>query len=351
MQRANLNVYQFDPRGLEVGRKSSEGFGVLADNTGGRAFADTNAPWEGVPQVFRENSSSCLLGFRPTNGTQDGRFRKITVRVSRPGLDVRTRAGYYAARPEKPAKPSTKATPTAIERALSNGLPTGDVPLSLSAVATPVVGRKDPAVAIVAGLGAVDHAPEVERIEMTAAAFTDTWKPAGTVTQTIEVTTAGGDTRRAMTDLPLRLDLKPGRYEIRLAVQSTATERTGSVYASLTVPDFAKAALALSGAQIVRNDAGASGAAATDLSRPWPAGVTTRRSFRQDQSMGAVVRVSQLDARRPVSSPSRRSSRTRTAPNCQGKCAIFRRSCLRRTVLWSIAQRCPWHGSSLARTC
>jgi hypothetical protein len=27
MQRANLNVYQFDPRGLEVGRKSSEGFG------------------------------------------------------------------------------------------------------------------------------------------------------------------------------------------------------------------------------------------------------------------------------------------------------------------------------------
>jgi hypothetical protein len=301
MQRANLNVYQFDPRGLEVERKSSEGFGVLADNTGGRAFADTNAPWEGVPQVFRENSSYYLLGFRPTTGTQDGRFRKITVKVSRPGLDVRTRAGYYAARPEKPAKPSIKATPTAIERALSNGLPTGDVPLSLSAVATPVAGRKDPAVAIVAGLGAVDHAPEVERIEMTAAAFTDTWKPAGTVTQTIEVATAGGDTRRAMTDVPIRLDLKPGRYEIRLAIQSTATQRTGSVYASLTVPDFAKAALALSAAQIVRNDAGASGTAAIDLSLPWPAGVTTRRSFRQEESMSAVVRVSQIDARRPGS--------------------------------------------------
>jgi VWFA-related protein len=299
MQRANLNVYQFDPRGLEVARKSSEGFGVLADNTGGRAVSDTNTPWEAVPQVFRENSSYYLLGFRPTSGMQDGRFRKITVKVSRPGLEVRTRAGYYAARAEKPAKPSTKPAPTAVERALSSGLPTGDVPLSLSAVATPVTGRKDPAVAIVAGLGAVDRAPEVERIEMTAAAFTDTWKPAGTVTQTIEVATPGGDTRRAMTDVPLRLDLKPGRYEIRLAVQSTATERTGSVYASLTVPDFAKAALALSGAQIVRNDARASGAAATDLSLPWPAGVTTRRSFRQDQSMSAVVRVSQIDARRP----------------------------------------------------
>jgi len=298
MQRANLNVYQFDPRGLEVERKSSEGFGVLADNTGGRAVSDTNAPWEEVPQVFRENSSYYLLGFRPAGGPMDGRFHNITVKVSRPGLEVRTRAGYYAARAEKPAKPSDKPTPTAIERALSNGLPTGDVPLSLSAVAAPVTGTKDPAVAIVAGLSAVDDAPAVERIDMTAAAFTDTWKSAGAATQTLELTSAGS--RRALTDVPLRLDLKPGRYEIRLAIESTTTARTGSVYASLTVADFAKAALALSGVQIVRNDAGASGAPATDLSLPWPAGVTTRRAFRQDQSMSAVVRVSQLGARQPA---------------------------------------------------
>jgi VWFA-related protein len=299
MQRANLNVYQFDPRGLEVGRKVSEEFGILSDNTGGRAFTNTNTPWEGVPQVFRENSSYYLLGFRPTTGTQDRRFRKITVKVSRPGLEVRTRAGYYAAPPEQPQKPSTKPTPTAIERALSNGLPTGDVPLSLSAVAAPVAGRKDPAVAVVAGLGAVDHAPEVERIEMTAAAFTDTWKSAGTVTQTIEVSTAGVDSRRAMTDVPLRLDLKPGRYEIRLAVHSVATGRTGSVYASLTVPDFAKAHLGLSGAQLVRNGVGSSDPAATALSLPWPPGVTTRRTFRRAEAVSAVVRISQIGASRP----------------------------------------------------
>src|SRR5690606_38649125 len=64
MQRANLNIYQFDPRGLEVGRRPSENFGILSENTGGRAFTNTNTPWEGVPQVFRENSSYYLLGFR-----------------------------------------------------------------------------------------------------------------------------------------------------------------------------------------------------------------------------------------------------------------------------------------------
>ena len=294
LQRANLNVYQFDPRGLEVGRKVSEEFGILSDNTGGRAFANTNAPWDGVPQVFRENSSYYLLGFRPANATQDGRFRKITVKVSRPGLEVRTRAGYYAAKPERPAKPSTRPTPTAIDRALSNGLPTGDVPLALSVNAVPVAGRKDPAVAVVAGLSAIEDAPKVEQIEITAAAFTDTWKSAGVVTQTIEVSRAGSGSRPLITDVPVRLDLKPGRYEIRFAVHSPTTERTGSVYASLTVSDFAKARLALSGAQMVRNEK-----ATSDLSIPWPAGVTTRRAFRHDEAVSAVVRVSQIGAKRP----------------------------------------------------
>jgi hypothetical protein len=101
-------------------------------------------------------------------------------------------------------------------------------------------------------------------------------------------------------DVPVRLDLKPGRYEIRCAVQSAATGRTGSVYASVTVPDFAKTALALSGAQLFRSDAGSSDSSATDLSRPWPAGVTTRRAFRQDQAVSAAVRVSQMGARRPA---------------------------------------------------
>jgi VWFA-related protein len=297
LQRANINVYQFDPRGLEIERKVSEEFGILSDNTGGRAFMNTNTPWDGVPQVFRENSSYYLLGFRPTNATQDGRFRKITVKVSRPGLEVRTRAGYYAARPEKPAKPSTKPAPTPIDRALSNGLPTGDVPLALSVNAVPVTRRKDPAVAVIAGLSAFDDATTVERVEITAAAFTDTWKSAGIVTQTIEVTRNGSDS--ATSDVPLRLDLKPGRYEIRFAAHSGAAARTGSVYASLTVPNFAKAALAVSGAQMVRTRGEASDPA-SDLAVPWPAGVTTRRDFRQNEAISAVVRVSQIGAQRPA---------------------------------------------------
>ena len=109
LQEANVNVYQFDPHGLQAGPQPFTDFGTFAENTGGRAITNTNAPADFVPQMFRENSSYYLLGFRPADGTRDGRFHHIKVQVNRPGVHVRARAGYYAAtdRPPSSSKPST----------------------------------------------------------------------------------------------------------------------------------------------------------------------------------------------------------------------------------------------------
>jgi len=38
-----------------------------------------------------------VLGFTPTNHSQDGKFRKLKVLVRRPGLKVLYREGYFAA--------------------------------------------------------------------------------------------------------------------------------------------------------------------------------------------------------------------------------------------------------------
>jgi VWFA-related protein len=96
LQEGNVNIYQFDPRGLEVGRTVFDDFGMFAENTGGRAVTNTNGPGDLVPQMFRENSSYYLLGFRRTDDGRDGRCRRIAVKGNRPGVEVRARSDYVS---------------------------------------------------------------------------------------------------------------------------------------------------------------------------------------------------------------------------------------------------------------
>lgn len=70
----------------------------LAQQTGGRAFFPVDArDLRGVYGDIREELSSLyLLAYQSSNAQKDGRWRRIIVRVTRTGLRVRTRPGYYA---------------------------------------------------------------------------------------------------------------------------------------------------------------------------------------------------------------------------------------------------------------
>jgi VWFA-related protein len=103
LQRANVAVYAFDPQGLtrrdtDEARQSRDDLLSISEATGGRGITGTNAPESLVRDVFRQNSSYYLLGFRPSHTTRDGRFHRISVRVKQPDVTVRTRSGYYASK-------------------------------------------------------------------------------------------------------------------------------------------------------------------------------------------------------------------------------------------------------------
>lgn len=71
----------------------------VAEQTGGKMYAPSNMrDLNGVyEQIVDDLSIQYTLGYYPTNSSEDGRWRRIIVKVKdRPGVAVRTRKGYYA---------------------------------------------------------------------------------------------------------------------------------------------------------------------------------------------------------------------------------------------------------------
>lgn len=69
----------------------------LTAQTGGRVFFPTAV--EELPGIYRqiseELSSQYALGYSSRNAKRDGRWRRIVVRITRPGVLARTKQGYY----------------------------------------------------------------------------------------------------------------------------------------------------------------------------------------------------------------------------------------------------------------
>jgi len=165
--RANASFYPIDPRGLAVFDEAivpAAGVGVginanptvppaedrarldarntslrtLAEATDGIAVVNTNDLARGLRRVADDLGSYYLLGYY-SSGKLDGRFHAITVRVKRPGVQVRARRGYLAA--TEAAAAAITAPPTVEPAAAANARAIDAALASLSTAAREVPMR------------------------------------------------------------------------------------------------------------------------------------------------------------------------------------------------------------------
>jgi hypothetical protein len=68
----------------------------IATATGGKAFYNTNGIKEAMTEVADESTNYYTLAFSPTNRQFNGSYRKLLVNVSRPGIQLAYRPGYFA---------------------------------------------------------------------------------------------------------------------------------------------------------------------------------------------------------------------------------------------------------------
>lgn len=300
-QRANVNIYGIDPVGLipesYFGTRDGlklEFLRAMSDNTGGRAFIDSNDFDPGVAKMFDENASYYLLGYQTTNPNPDGKFRRLVVSLNRPGeFTIRVRSGYY--RPRASASdPASSAAPSArVPASLANLMPNLDMTLRATAAPFVVPGRPTAAVAAVVGVRqpvSPGLARLTEDLNLRVIAYTADGDPRYSTDRTTHLTLMPGPDDMARAELFSRLDLPPGRYRLRYVVHDAERSQTGSLEEDVVVPDFAREAVSLSGAVLTAGRTPM--AETTDLLAPLlPVMPTAEREFAAGDAVTAFVRV------------------------------------------------------------
>ncbi len=334
--RSNVNIYGIDPRGLTnlgdlavemaglpddpnqlIGfpslqdelRISQDSLRVLSDETGGFAVVNTNDFPDAFERVVRENSSYYVLGYYPTNDKRDGKFRKIEVQVNRPGVKVRARKGYVAPR----GKPTTKEADAAkgspeVKEALNSPLQSSGLTLRVNATAFKgPAPNASIAIAVEADGRAFKFAEKEGKfedvLELSVVAIDSKGKIQG-VDHSALTMGLKPETRARLLQTGFRIvskiDVPPGRYQLRVAAREVGGGTLGSVFYDLDVPDFGKQPFSMSGVVLASAERNQVPTARVDQLKDFlPAVPTTAREFRTSDELAVFAEVYDNEVKTP----------------------------------------------------
>jgi VWFA-related protein len=177
--RANVSFYPVDPGRLFSGQHtldSNRALEMMVSITDGLRISETALFETGLRRIVDDLSNYYLVGYY-SPAEADGKFHKISVRVKRPGVKVRARSGYFAAKAvaDKPTT-STTSVDTSEARILGQAL------ASLSAFSRELPVRVQAAAAWTRDRAAIVRAVvEVPRSTATG----DDWSKGGQVDATL----------------------------------------------------------------------------------------------------------------------------------------------------------------------
>jgi VWFA-related protein len=326
-QHGNVNIYSIDPAGLggmesylqsrtrvaPVGlalvtsddattqaHLSRDFLRAISESSGGQAILNTNDFEAGVTRVFEENSAYYLIGYESGPDAAKQGVRRVSVRMNHGGLNARTRNAYRS--PSEAGAPGFARADSwpILSAALSGVMPNPAVTLR---AAPAVFALPDGRTALAVTLGVEQRVPGDagarvnEELAVLATAFSPDGKPRAWARQTLKVTLRAGLDPAAY-EVISRLDLDPGRYQVRLAVRSAMTGKTGSVYFDVVAPAFVREALQLSGVALSASRP-LTAVLGDGVASLLPVVPTSRRSFRQEDTVSGFLRVYQGGARSP----------------------------------------------------
>ncbi len=273
--KANLAIYSIDTRGLTAdppgggaAKGGSRGAGIfngsvinsqrsaqlasqdtlftLAAETGGKSFFDSNDIALGIAKTQEAMGSYYLLGYYSTNNAQDGKFRKISVKLNNGKLAAKLehREGYYADKVW--GKLNAQDKEQQLKEALSAGDPSTDLPLALqidyfrvspTAYLVPVSIKIPGSVVALAGKGGAS----VTQFDFAGQIQDERRAVVGNVRDNIQVKLDQGKAAtagRKSFQYDAGFTLEPGKYRMKFVVRENITGKMGTFETRFTIPDL-----------------------------------------------------------------------------------------------------------------
>ena len=269
--RANVSIYAADMRGLQAqvpggdatqashrGTSPFSGASVrnqfdstaasqdtlttMAEDTGGRAFFDSNSFGQVFDKVVADTSAYYVLGYSSSNPNRDGRFRRIKVKLRRTDAKLEYRSGYYAARD------FAHSTKDDREQQLLDQLASDLSSTDLAAyVSTAYFRLSDtkyyvPISIVVPGYQIpVTKASDKNRatLDVLGLVRDANGRPIGRVRDTVRLSTdAADDLKKKTVQYETGLEMPPGKYHMKFVVRENQDGTFGSYETDMVVPDL-----------------------------------------------------------------------------------------------------------------
>jgi len=277
--RADLAIYSVDTRGLQaigpLGDASTgslrgqgafnggalmnnmnqnfatqETMATLSSDTGGKAFFDSNDFAPAFAQVQKDTSAYYAIGFHSSNPARDGRYRKLTVKINKPGIKLEYRPGYYAPADFKHSGKEDREQE--LQDQLASDLPATDIAVYMDAMYFRLdAGRYYMPVSLVVPGSQIPFVKGGDKdkatLDIVGAVINDAKVPVGRVRDTVKLNLdASEQARQKNIQYTTSFNLPPGKYQVKFVVRENQTGRMGSFIAEVTLPDLKKAPLKMS---------------------------------------------------------------------------------------------------------
>lgn len=257
-QAGGLREVEGEARDLADIRRGQDTLTLLSRETGGQIYKNVNELDKPLENLLKITNTYYIIGYYPEDKKKEGKFRKIKLKANRPGVKISYRKGYYEPKPYN--KLSNLEKRLQLVEYIVKDIPQNEI--QFESCVSVFRGKEGicqvPVFLKFPGRQFLEKNKVNIQLEIYGYAILSSGVFKDFFHQTVNIFPQKAKEkleRNGLKYFDLHL-LSPGDYKIKLIVRDKETGEIGCQIQEISVPDYDKGNLALSGPVFIQPDSG-----------------------------------------------------------------------------------------------